>query len=183
MGTSEMEERAQRAGRGRSEVDIVSIRLASINDSALLWTWEHDIAVRENSFAESPRDKEEFVSWFAERVHDAASPILIGLAHDSIPIGRAYLELAKEPGVIHVAVAPDQRGKGYSPVLIQAATEYAFANSTIASLAGYMRVMSVAPIRAFEAAGYEQAGATIIDDEDALVYAIRREDFVRRPLT
>jgi RimJ/RimL family protein N-acetyltransferase len=140
----------------------------------LLWQWDNDIAVREASFNSDPVAWDDYNAWFKERLDDKAFTILVAYDREEKPVGRAYLEIPGDRGVIHVAVAPEERGKGHSPGLVRAATEYAFTAFPIDSLVGYIKGMNTASIRTFQACGYHQAGAAVIEDQDAMVYEIRR---------
>ena len=153
---------------------VIVVRRAETMNARLLWQWDNDIAVREGSFRTDPIEWEEYNAWFKERLDDPAFSILVAYDREDCPIGRAYLEIPGARGVIHVAVAPEQRGKGHSPGLIRSATEYAFHTYAIDSLVGYIKGMNTASIRAFQSCGYHQAGAAVIEDQDAMVYEIRR---------
>lgn len=158
----------------RSADYTLSVRVAADDEADLLWNWDNDIAVRESSFAAEPKTRDEYRQWYTQCLNDPHSTILIGLDRNNKPVGRAYLELGGDRGVIHVAVAAEERGKGYSSALIYAATEYAFETSAIDSLAGYIKLSNAASIRSFQSAGYVQAGAAVIEDQEALVYEIKR---------
>ncbi|HEY3331412.1 MAG TPA: GNAT family N-acetyltransferase [Capsulimonadaceae bacterium] len=153
---------------------VIVLRPAETVDARLLWQWDSDIAVRESSFRSDLTTWDEYHGWFKEKLSDPSFEILIARDREENPLGRAYLEIPGDHGVINVAVAPEHRGKGHSPSLIRTATGYAFEKHAIRRVVGYIKGMNPASIHAFNSAGFKQAGAAVVDDEDALVYEFRK---------
>jgi RimJ/RimL family protein N-acetyltransferase len=152
----------------------IAIRLATTEDAHLIWEWDNDIAVREASFDADALSWVEFEKAFAARLKSKRHIVLMAMDAHGVPVGRANLELESSRAIINIALAPEERGKGFAVPLVLAATQFTFVNTPVEVVVGFIKLMTPASIRAFTSAGYSQAGAAVIEDQDALVYEIRR---------
>lgn len=97
----------------------ISLRTASLLDSALLLRWRNDPETRANSWNSEPVSQAEHAAWLAKVLADPGRRLMIAES-EGFPIGTARTD--RHPGGHELSwtVAPDFRGKGYGKALVKA---------------------------------------------------------------
>jgi UDP-2,4-diacetamido-2,4,6-trideoxy-beta-L-altropyranose hydrolase len=156
--------RAMVDGRGAArvvramETAGVSLRETTATDAPLLYTWVNDPATRAASFHTEPIAWADHEAWIARRLVDADT--LFFVATDGEPVGQVRFErTSSEVAVISVSVAPETRGNGYAPAIIDAGSRQAFETWPIERIRAEIRSENAASIAAFAEAGYGDAEA------------------------
>ena len=154
----------------------ITMRRAQSGDCRILWKWANDTAVRQASFDSSPITWEQHVQWFAQQLGDACSTFLIFEDDQSTPVGTARFRATSGADLeISVTIAPEFRGQGLAPGLLDRAAESAFERGLIERIHAFIRAENRVSVKSFENAGFFLVGATQVRGSDALHYVRERE--------
>jgi RimJ/RimL family protein N-acetyltransferase len=88
---------------------------ASPNHSRLLWEWRNDALSREASLSSEPISWETHESWFARRLADSETRIVV--AYIEAPVGCVRIQ----SGAVSIMVAPEHRGFGHASRMLEMA--------------------------------------------------------------
>jgi RimJ/RimL family protein N-acetyltransferase len=126
-------------------------------DEQRLLEWRNDPEVRAQSFSAEEVDRQAHSDWFAGRLADPATLILI-VEDDDGPVGQVRLDDAGE-GVaeVHVALAPSARGRGYGREALALAAREARAELGAHTVLAKVKAGNERSLRTFRAAGFEPA--------------------------
>ena len=154
----------------------VTMRRAQSSDCRILWEWANETAVRQASFDSSPITWEQHSRWFAQQVSDAHSTFLIFEYDQAAPVGTARFRATSDADLeISVTIAPEFRGQGLAPGLLDRAAESAFERGLIERIHAFIRAENRVSVKSFENAGFFLVGATQVRGSDALHYVRERE--------
>lgn len=103
---------------------MMKLRLATIDDAALLFGWANDPETRAGSHSTEPIPWETHVAWLERVIADPDRRLWLGVV-DGVPVGQVRLDRDDGHEVISTTVAPDARGRGYSEPMMQLACEQA----------------------------------------------------------
>jgi RimJ/RimL family protein N-acetyltransferase len=140
---------------------VITIRSADDGDADLLLAWANDPLTRATSFHPHPIDRETHVRWFARRLADPATRILIGV-RDGVPVGQVRLTRAADGTVeVGISVAAEHRGRGLGRDLLHAALDAARAEEALNAHRFLARIRpdNVASIALFRGAGFSETGS------------------------
>lgn len=133
----------------------LTLREASVGDARLLFEWANDPVVRAQSFTQATIPWQDHERWFAKKLADARCVLLIAEAARGQPVAQVRFDLGDDgSAVISVAVAPEQRGKGYGAAVIARACETLRARRGPVTVLAYIRPDNLASQRAFSRAGF-----------------------------
>ncbi|MFB3813279.1 MAG: UDP-2,4-diacetamido-2,4,6-trideoxy-beta-L-altropyranose hydrolase [Terriglobales bacterium] len=166
---------AERVCRAMLSSDGLLLERASEADCRLLWELANEPGVRAASFSSEPIPWNDHVQWFAERVHDGNTLLLIARDGADRPIGQVRFETEGVEAVISISVDRAARGKGYGVQLIRMATEQVFASREVKVIHAYIKPGNDDSLRAFVHAGYEKTDDTWIRGQRAL-HCVRRKE-------
>jgi UDP-2,4-diacetamido-2,4,6-trideoxy-beta-L-altropyranose hydrolase len=151
----------------------ISVRRAGAGDCRLLWEWVNDPAVRAASFSRAPIAWQDHQAWFARKISDPNTLLLIGEDYEGQPIGQFRLDWRSEAeGNIDVSVAPGARGSGYGHKLIDLSVRRVFATTSTERVHAFIRLENHASIRAFERAGFSRVGEEQVEGSKAFHYVL-----------
>ena len=102
---------------GKGAEDHLSFRRATLDDCALYWSWANDPEVRLNAFNSEPISWDAHQEWFAARLNDPNSILLIYESQYG-PVGQIRLDGGKTQRTISYSVARQYRGKGIGKKII-----------------------------------------------------------------
>ncbi len=108
--------RVREAMRGTS----LTLRNATMDDARLLFAWANDPLTRQASFSPDPISWEEHRTWMTKKLRDPHCTILIALDRVDTPVGYVRFEPRDGQCVLSIAIAPEQRGKGWSKKVVTA---------------------------------------------------------------
>ncbi len=181
LGSHEERHRMSDAGRrlvdGRGSERVASLmrcdlKLRSVTegDRDTLWKWANDPQVRAASFSPLPIALEEHNKWFAKKINDPNTTILIGENSAGRAVGQFRVDWRSEQeGEVGVSLAPEFRGKGLGTVLIEAAVNAVFADRG-RRLHAFVKTDNRPSRRAFEQAGFDNLGEELMREQPAIHY-------------
>ncbi|UOR07484.1 UDP-2,4-diacetamido-2,4,6-trideoxy-beta-L-altropyranose hydrolase [Hymenobacter aerilatus] len=138
------------------------LRPVVASDSDQLLAWANEPAVRQYSFIPTPIERADHERWFANRLHDKDSLLL--LAEDETthePAGLIRFMVDESTALLSYLLAATHRGRGLAAGLLVAgvrALQQQFPE--VRRVEGQVLAANVASVRAFERAGFVQQTAT-----------------------
>lgn len=136
------------------------LRLATMDDSAILLEWRNDENTRNKSFNSDLIDPVSHHNWLKNKLVDSDSTLLIAEV-DGQPIGQIRFDLISDEVVISLSVASNKAGKGAGFMMICNGCSRAitlFPNKTIVAM---VRDDNHASKRVFTKAGFVVAEQTL----------------------
>src|SRR5206468_4059883 len=106
---------------------------------------------------------ETHLKWFATRVNAPGHLFYVAANSHDVLVGQIRYELAGTEAVVSVNLAKEARGRGYGAALIVRGSEQCFADSKVNLIRAYIKPSNEASVRAFERAGYTDAGTTEVN--------------------
>lgn len=172
-----MSERGRLLVDGRGSERVASLlscslkmRKATQDDRELLMTWANDPQVRAASFSSVPITLEEHNRWFAIKMNDPESIILIAENGAGTAVGQFRVDWRSEQeGEIDVSLSPEFRGTGLGRALIQAGVSAVFANRG-QHLHAFVKSDNQPSRRAFEHCGFDNLGEEIMHQQRTIHY-------------
>jgi RimJ/RimL family protein N-acetyltransferase len=148
----------------------VKLRRVTFEDSKMIFEWANDPDTRANSALSDPIPWEDHERWYAERLADEDSDLLIALTDDEVPVGIVRFQSQGDQAEISVNVAPSHRGGGLGVEMIGAGCEEFFRIREVPLVVAYIRPGNVASQRAFGRAGFRPAGEERVRGAQMLRY-------------
>ncbi len=107
-------------------ISNVKIRRITPADELLLLRWANDPEARMQSFNQKLISAEEHAQWFAKKLGDPDSLILIGEEEHGLPLGLVRFDINREKAEALISISIDQslRGLGLSTKLLKNALQY-----------------------------------------------------------
>ena len=162
-------------GRGSERVTSLlrfdlKLRSATEADRELLRRWANDPQVRAASFSSAPIALEEHNQWFAGKMSDPNSMILIAEDSAGAAVGQFRVDWRSEQeGEIDVSLSPEFRGAGLGTVLIEAGVNAVFADRG-ERLHAFVKSNNHPSRRAFQQAGFDNQGEEIMHEQTTIHY-------------
>lgn len=132
-------------------------RPAQPADVQLFFDWANDPLTRQQSFNTNPISWEKHVDWFAKKIIDPNTLMLVFENQQGQPVGQVRLERLGPEIIIGISLDAAFRGQGLAHEMIRASAE-AFRNQfpeTNEPIHAYIRPENRASIRSFEKAGFK----------------------------
>jgi len=136
--------------------EALTVRDAQDSDCYDIWRWRNHAKVRRWCFNKEPISYEQHKAWFEKALKGESLILYIAEIPDNIKVGQVRLEIgSEERAFIHVNLNPDFFGRGFSSIIIKAASrkfmdEYPRVKKIIAEIIGD----NVISQKAFAKAGY-----------------------------
>jgi RimJ/RimL family protein N-acetyltransferase len=129
-----------------------------MEDEGRVLLWRNDPVTRQFSFDERAVAAEDHSVWFRAKLHDPESVLLI--AEDGgVPVAQVRLDrLDHELAEIHIAVAPESRGRGVATQAVQLAVRDAASLLGVTRILARVKPANEASLRLFERAGFSVRG-------------------------
>jgi UDP-2,4-diacetamido-2,4,6-trideoxy-beta-L-altropyranose hydrolase len=132
----------------------ISVRPATLSDVEILWHWRNDPDVRAVSLQTHPISLASHKEWFAAKLSDPESFILIGQV-GAEDVGVVRYDVKDDEAHVSIQVAPAFAGAGIGSALILAGERYLVAHRPeVVSISADVLHGNVASLALFEAAGY-----------------------------
>jgi UDP-2,4-diacetamido-2,4,6-trideoxy-beta-L-altropyranose hydrolase len=173
----------QGACRVLQALGLVLLRLerASARDSRMLWEWANDPAVRRLSFNSEPIPWETHEHWFANKLSDPDSLVLIAYEADDAPVGQIRFDCSQQGGLaVSISVASIRRGRGYGRRLVEDGLRHAARTFPGKQAYALIKPDNLASIRLFESAGFTIARKVTINGHPAVSYVWQPPDAASR---
>ena len=162
-------------GKGASRVvsilrgiDSLVVRYANADDCRLIWELANDPEVRAASFSTEPIPWETHQLWFAQKVADEQTLLLIAQDDRGIPVGQVRFDLQGCDAELHVSLFKEKRGSGLGVPAIHAALQELFATRHCKGVHAYVKPDNIASAKLFESAGFVNVGKKIVREHSAL---------------
>ena len=139
--------------------DAIWLRRARKEDSRQLWEWANDPEVRAASFSSDPIPWDTHDQWFAGKLGEDTSLILIAENQESIPAGQIRFDGRTDGDwEVDVSIAPSLRGRGLASSLITLGIREIVDENPAARIHAFVKQSNTASLRAFERACFTQIG-------------------------
>ena len=137
------------------------LRKAQMEDALKALEWRNDETTRQNSFNHEIISKESHLAWFQKKLADETCLMYI-LEDEEGPSGSIRVDISGEIGEISYMIAPEKRGKGYGPLVLDL-LEKELSATAIKTLVGFVEKENKASARCFEKNAYTRFTAGDID--------------------
>ena len=149
------------------------LRPATMADADLLLGWRNDPATRAASFNREEIDYEAHVRWLTRKLAEPECALLI-VEDAGLPVGQVRLERESDAAEIHIALAPEARGRSIGRRALRAAVAETPALLGVRRVQARVREENHPSLRAFTAAGFHivgrDGGVVELATEDAEVH-------------
>lgn len=167
-------------GKGAERV-LAAIRASSIQfrsaaegDCEQIWKWANHPDVRRVSFSTKEIPWKDHVKWFQSKKLDPRTKIWIAESEDHTPLGELRCDRENDAATLSIIVDPQHQKKGYGTAMICKAVKELFQDTSIKTLQAYVKPVNEASARAFQKAGFENQGQTMIQGSKASYFLLRR---------
>lgn len=133
------------------------LRLATVQDGPLLWSWRNDPQVRANSFSQDEVAWNVHLDWLSRTLNSDHSRVWI-LEQDGVPVGQIRYDRCGDELEIDYSIDPAHRGRGLGTLLLQLSGPMACQELTATRIVGITFCGNTASERSFEQAGFVRAG-------------------------
>jgi RimJ/RimL family protein N-acetyltransferase len=137
----------------------IVLRPATPGDAAQLLEWRNEPDVVRFSISGRPVEPSEHSQWLAARLDDPERRLWIA-EEAGDPVGQVRVDLASGTGTVSIAVAPAHRGRGVGSSVLRALLVEIEADLGVRDLRAVVHPENAASLRAFERAGFQDAGRT-----------------------
>lgn len=154
---------------------ILTLRRVREDDAQLVWEWANDPVTREASFSSEPIPWSEHIRWFESKLQNENCLFFIVTTEDGLPLGQIRYDRGGGEAVVSVSLAESFRGQGYGSAVIRFACSRMMATEGINLIHAFVKQDNESSRRAFIKAGFEEAGHTNINDQEALHLVVRED--------
>ncbi len=154
--------------------DALHLRRAATDDARLIWQWANDRTAREVSFSSEPICWEVHLDWFQKKLSDPNCFLWIAEDENGGQIGMVRFDLESETVAISGSLDKNQRGRNRGALLIWSACRKLFRETQVEAVDAFIKPNNHASIRAFRKAGLELANQTVVKNQPALRFQIKR---------
>jgi spore coat polysaccharide biosynthesis predicted glycosyltransferase SpsG/RimJ/RimL family protein N-acetyltransferase len=157
----------------RLGVPRLKLRSATAQDEQLLLRWANDQTVRSNSFSKSAIEPDQHHVWYAQKMADSNTLILIGEAN-AAEIGQVRFDCYGESTILDISIDSQYRNKGYGVALLVDAIRSFRARGHQGALKAHILKSNIASRRLFAAAGFS-CDEQYVDMHDSFIYSLKGE--------
>lgn len=151
-------------------------RKAIAKDSTIIFNLSNDRLVRANSIHTEPIKWGDHLDWFSGKLMDEDCYFLLAFTPSNQFIGQVRFDIKGYYAEINISIEKDFRGKGFSKQLIFSASYKLFHEKpNVNFINAIIRPTNTPSIRAFTKAGYKLFGKEIINEQDFLVYQLKKQ--------
>jgi len=132
----------------------ISLRVATRADCRRLWVWRNDVAAREGSFDSEAIPYEIHEKWFAGKIDDPCTHLLIVINDRGLEVGYVRFDVGPGTATISVAIDSRERRKGYGLLAIKRGVEHIFQHASVSRVVAQIRRENLGSALAFRRAGF-----------------------------
>lgn len=133
------------------------LRRATVEDEILLLEWANDPETRRNAFSSGQIAVEEHRAWFARRLADPSTCLMIFVESPSgIAVGHVRFDRTGEDWIISYMLGPQFRRRGLGRRILELALEEAAREVPSGGYVALVKVDNQASLRIFEQLGFAQ---------------------------
>ena len=173
-------------GRGSARVVAamrareLTMRYIQPEDCHVVWEWANDTAARAASFSSSTISWGEHKVWFSEKLKIPQNFLIF--ENGDVPAAAIrFQSVTGHDADISITLAPEIRGQGLAPGLLQRALTHAFRERKIERVHAFIKPSNRASSKAFESAGFRLMGTTEIEVHKASHYVCEPPLIVQKP--
>jgi UDP-2,4-diacetamido-2,4,6-trideoxy-beta-L-altropyranose hydrolase len=145
------------AALGVSAETALKVRLATLDDEALLLEWANDPATRSNAFSPGTITPATHAVWFRQRLGNRAGcRLYIVETVDGIPIGMVRFDRSGNEWEVHYSIAQSLRGRGLGRAALAAALADLAAEMRDATVFGQVKESNHASRKVFESLAFTE---------------------------
>jgi len=138
---------------------MLNYRKATVDDINLYFSWVNDLGVREQSFNSKIIHFNEHKIWFESKLKDENCMMLIFSNLEGIEVGQVRIQKENiTHAVIGISIAVNQRGKGYSTVMLEMSSGYFLKSNPNSNINAFIKYTNLTSKYAFEKAGFKFIG-------------------------
>lgn len=134
--------------------ESIRLRPAHAGDKRTFWELSNQPSVRAASFHSLPIPWEDHERWFANRLANADSRLLMAYDADDRVVGQSRLDFEGGDAVISIGVSESSRGLGYGKQIVSSTVRRAFATGRCNRIMAFIKPDNAASTRTFEKAGF-----------------------------
>tara|TARA_B110000240_G_scaffold119248_1_gene133481 strand:- start:1968 stop:2996 length:1029 start_codon:yes stop_codon:yes gene_type:complete len=154
----------------KNPMQSLKVRKCVNKDIKLLYNWSNDKLVRSQSFNSNKITIKEHEKWFAEKVENEKSLILIN-EFENKPVGVVRFELETFNSLIGILIDKNCRGKGLSSYMLIKSSEKYFETFSKPILA-YIKESNIASLKTFKKAGFIFLKKDFVNKFPCVVYKL-----------
>ena len=148
----------------------LSYRRATKTDSPTYLEWANDPLVRAQSFNSEEIDPAAHEAWFARRLQDPHTDLLLFFEKDQA-VGQVRLQITAQEAVIGYSVARAARGAGYGLAMLHFAHNHLQRQrGGVTNIVGYVKRSNLPSLITFRRLGYQEAATD--DYPDAIKFTL-----------
>jgi UDP-2,4-diacetamido-2,4,6-trideoxy-beta-L-altropyranose hydrolase len=141
-----------------SDPKELTLRPATEKDRSLLLLWRNDPVVVQFSGTGSPVTSAEHGVWFAAALADPMTLIWIAEV-EGRPVGQARIDKSDTSGTVSIAVAAEERGRGYGRDILIALQRIAQTAADLGRLRALVHRDNAPSLRVFSLVGFRARSA------------------------
>ena len=158
----------------KNPIQLLKVRKCVTKDMKLLYNWSNDKLARSQSFNSNKITIEEHEKWFADKMKNEKSLILIN-EFENKPVGLVRFELESSNSLIGILIDKSYRGKGLSSIMLIKSIEKYFASFSKPILA-YIKEGNTTSLKAFKRAGFKFFQKGFVNKFPCLVYKLESNE-------
>jgi UDP-2,4-diacetamido-2,4,6-trideoxy-beta-L-altropyranose hydrolase len=158
----------------RASTVKISLRPANIDDRKIIWEWANDPLSRRASFSSERILWEQHIHWFELKLNDSNCMFLVVQIPVSILVGTVRFQIERDNAVISINIAPGHRGRGIGREAIRLSSMLLFQTTSTQTIHAIIKTENTRSIKAFEKAGYRNAGQVWVQQNPAYDYIMAR---------
>lgn len=168
-------------GRGASRVaEIlatypVRLRAAAEGDCGLLFAWANDPETRKMSFNSKAIPRPDHDAWFARRMTDPGTRLLIAVDPFGNPLGQVRFQKDNDGAVLSISVAPEHRGRGLAPKIARSGAFEVLDSRWTDRVLAWVIAGNEASTRTFQKAGFTPGQTRILQGRRANLFQLTTE--------
>ena len=146
------------------------LRAATNDDWAMLLAWRNDSGTRESSIDTGVVSEDGHRNWLAASLTNPDRHLFV-VEVEGEPVGTTRLDRREDGWEISITVAPEQRGKGFGGVMLDATTEWFDENIGEPVMLSTIKPSNPASLALFAKKGYE----VVREDADLVYLELKRD--------
>ena len=154
---------------------MLKIRLASIKDLDIYYSWANDAEVRVQSFTSNEINFRDHEKWFRSKLNDKMCHMFIFQNEEKEYVGQVRIQEQDVTNAI-IGISIDQlfRGYGYSKeMLINSCRLYLKRKSTV-TIHAYIKKNNLTSQAAFKNAGFQYLEMVNFNDSESVHYILKK---------
>lgn len=158
--------------------DLITIRLAQLEDLSLYLRWVNEPAVRENSIDSDQVNLEGHKVWFSNKLNSENS-ILLVMELNKSPIGQIRFDVVNKIALIDYSVDRGFREKGFGNILIKKGIKWFLKTSKVDEtdvFRGVVKTFNTPSVKVFIKNGFKEVENLNSKEEKIFELLLKKTD-------